>query len=72
LIQYFYERLLLAKRGIIDVASEGALIDKTPLTIRQLISNIAEHTQQFHFRNSTRAVHKTQVTFLDNERIDNA
>ena len=41
LIQYFYEGLMPTDRSIIDAASGGALVDKTPEAARQLISNIA-------------------------------
>jgi len=62
---------LPAERGIIDATSGGALMDKTPLTARNLISNMIVNTQQFHSTNSSRAMHETQTTFLDTERINN-
>ncbi|RDX89100.1 hypothetical protein CR513_29225, partial [Mucuna pruriens] len=37
-------RLLLMDRNMIDVASGGALMDKTPVVARHLISNIASNT----------------------------
>ena len=39
LIQYFYEglRLSIMDRQMIDAASEGSLVDKTPTNARQLI-----------------------------------
>jgi len=43
LIQYFYEGLQPAERGIIDAASGGALVDKTPAAARKLIANMAEN-----------------------------
>jgi len=51
---------------MIDAASGGDLRDK-----RQSISNMVENTQQFHSSKSTRAMHETQATYLDSERIDN-
>jgi hypothetical protein len=38
LIQYFYEGLLPTDHSIIDAASGGALVDKTPEAAPQLIS----------------------------------
>ncbi|RDY05347.1 hypothetical protein CR513_10825, partial [Mucuna pruriens] len=34
-------------RSMIDAASAGALMNKTPVAARHLISNIASNTQQF-------------------------
>ncbi|RDY10038.1 hypothetical protein CR513_05503, partial [Mucuna pruriens] len=45
LIQYFYEGLMMMDRSMIDVASGGALMDKTSAVARQLISNMASNTQ---------------------------
>ncbi|RDX89981.1 hypothetical protein CR513_28205, partial [Mucuna pruriens] len=45
LIQYFYEGLTMMDRSMIDVASGGALMDKTPAATRHLISNMASNTQ---------------------------
>ncbi|RDY13908.1 hypothetical protein CR513_01103, partial [Mucuna pruriens] len=39
-------------RSMIDVASRGALMDKTPVVVRHLISNMANNTQQFGIRRS--------------------
>ncbi|KAK7390555.1 hypothetical protein VNO78_25864 [Psophocarpus tetragonolobus] len=50
LIQYFYKGLLPMERNMIDVASRGALMDKTPAAARYLISNMAENSQQFSSR----------------------
>ncbi|KAK7356313.1 hypothetical protein VNO80_15582 [Phaseolus coccineus] len=48
LIQYFYEGLMAIDRQMIDVASGGALVDKTPVTARQLIEIMASNNQQSH------------------------
>ncbi|RDX98483.1 hypothetical protein CR513_18584, partial [Mucuna pruriens] len=45
LIQYFYEGLSMMDRSMIDAASGGALMDKTPAAARHLISNMASNTQ---------------------------
>ena len=50
LIQYFYEKLMLMDRSMIDAASGGALMDKTLVAARQLISNMAANYQQFGTR----------------------
>ena len=50
LIQYFYEGLMPTDRSIIDVASGGALVDKTPEVARQWISNVAANSKQFGSR----------------------
>jgi len=50
LIQYFYEGLMPTDCSIIDAASGGALVDKTPEAARQLISNMAVNSKQFGTR----------------------
>ncbi|RDX88978.1 hypothetical protein CR513_29360, partial [Mucuna pruriens] len=50
LIQYFYEGLTMMDQSMVDVASRGALMDKTPATARHLISNMASNTQQLGIR----------------------
>ncbi|RDX98359.1 hypothetical protein CR513_18731, partial [Mucuna pruriens] len=49
-IQYFYEGLMMMDHSMIDVASGGALMDKTSTTARHLILNMASNTQQFGTR----------------------
>nr|XP_027067750.1 uncharacterized protein LOC113693401 [Coffea arabica] len=49
-IQYFYEGLLFGDRSIIDAASGGALVNKTPQEARDLIEGMAENSQQFGTR----------------------
>ncbi|RDX69823.1 hypothetical protein CR513_51014, partial [Mucuna pruriens] len=46
LIQYFYERLSMMDRSMIDATSGGALMENTPAAARHLISNMASNTQQ--------------------------
>ncbi|RDX97046.1 hypothetical protein CR513_20229, partial [Mucuna pruriens] len=45
LIQYFYEGLTMMDRSMIDVASGGALMDKTPAAARHPISKMESNTQ---------------------------
>ncbi|XP_068667720.1 uncharacterized protein [Aristolochia californica] len=47
LIQYFYEGLLSTDRSMIDAATGGSLVDKTPEAARNLIANIAANSQKF-------------------------
>ncbi|RDX60929.1 hypothetical protein CR513_60888, partial [Mucuna pruriens] len=43
LIQYFFEGLMLIDRSMIDATSGGALMYKTPIASRNLISNMTEN-----------------------------
>ena len=45
LIQYFYEGLLPMERKMMDAASGGAIVDKTPAQARDLISLMAANSQ---------------------------
>ncbi|XP_073137345.1 uncharacterized protein [Henckelia pumila] len=47
LIQYFYEGLLSHDRSMLDAASGGVFVDKTPVQARNLIENMAVNSQQF-------------------------
>ena len=47
LLQYFYEGLLPMDRSMIDAASGGALVEKTPKEAKNLISKMAANSQQF-------------------------
>ncbi|RDX96601.1 hypothetical protein CR513_20741, partial [Mucuna pruriens] len=44
LFLYFYKGLMLVDRSMINTASSGALMDKTPTVARNLISNVASNT----------------------------
>ncbi|XP_050895936.1 uncharacterized protein LOC127102633 [Lathyrus oleraceus] len=52
LIQYFYEGLLPMDRNILDAASDGALVDKTPVPAKALIENMSLNSQQFTTKNN--------------------
>ena len=59
---------------MIDAASGGALMDKTPEVVRILISNMAENSQQFTSRNSSiiRTANEVSVSMVaDNQRLEN-
>ncbi|CAN6544323.1 unnamed protein product [Malus baccata var. baccata] len=47
LIQYFYEGLCGTDRIMLDAASGGAFMDKTPINAKALLKNIAGNTRQF-------------------------
>ncbi|CAN6547181.1 unnamed protein product [Malus baccata var. baccata] len=47
LIQYFYEGLCGTDRVMLNVASGGAFMDKTPINAKALLKNIAGNTRQF-------------------------
>ncbi|XP_071728296.1 uncharacterized protein [Rutidosis leptorrhynchoides] len=71
LIQYFYEGLLPSDRSIIDAASGGALVHKTPTQARTLISNMAVNSQQFRMRQDCATKNVNQVTSSYDQRLDN-
>ncbi|XP_027338093.1 uncharacterized protein LOC113852030 [Abrus precatorius] len=64
LIQYIYEGLAPMERSMLDAASGGALMDKTPSSARALIDNMVENSQQFSIRAMTpmREVHNVHQT----------
>ncbi|XP_014511708.1 uncharacterized protein LOC106770410 [Vigna radiata var. radiata] len=65
LLQYFYEGLLPQERNMIDAASGGTLMDKTPSTARNLIANMAEYYQQTYTRGgSSKGVHEMQLNAI--------
>nr|XP_027109381.1 uncharacterized protein LOC113729261 [Coffea arabica] len=61
LIQYFYESLLYKDRNIIDVASAGALMNKTSREAWELIEGMAESSQQFSTREDIPTHHVNEV-----------
>ena len=61
-------------RSIIDAASGGALMDKTHVATRQLISNMAANYQQFGTRVATPWIVASEVFMslvVDNQRLEN-
>ncbi|XP_024042784.1 uncharacterized protein LOC127900647 [Citrus sinensis] len=71
LIQYFYEGLLPMDSSMIDAASGGALVDKTPEATRNLIANMAANSQQFNTRNDLllppKRVNEVSTTSLEKQ-----
>ncbi|XP_031131791.1 uncharacterized protein LOC116033171 [Ipomoea triloba] len=72
LIQYFYEGLLPMDSSMADAASGGSLVDKTPTDARQLISTMAENSQQYGTRadGSIRRVNEVSSSQLENKISD--
>ncbi|RDX61411.1 hypothetical protein CR513_60366, partial [Mucuna pruriens] len=56
---------------MIDVASGGALMDKTPVAARHLILNMASNTQQFGIRGAITNKAVNEVSSVDNLRMEN-
>ncbi|KAH9648757.1 hypothetical protein KPL70_025723 [Citrus sinensis] len=71
LIQYFYEGLSLMDRSMIDAASGGVLVNKTPTQARELISNMAANAQQFGSRQdaTSRTVNEVNISSVE-QRLD--
>ena len=71
LIQYFYEGLSLMDRSMIDAASGGVLVNKTPTQARELISNMAANAQQFGSRQdpTSRKVNEVNISSVE-QRLD--
>ncbi|KAH9753491.1 hypothetical protein KPL71_015087 [Citrus sinensis] len=71
LIQYFYEGLSLMDRSMIDAASRGVLVNKTPTQARELISNMAANAQQFGSRQDliSRKVNEVNISSVE-QRLD--
>ena len=63
---------MLTDRSIIDAASGGALVDKTPEAARQLISNMAANSKQFGTRGdfANKRVNEVSISNLENKVND--
>ena len=72
LIQYFYEGLIPMERRMMDAASGGAIVNKTPQAARELISTMAANSQQFGFGQEppSRRVNEVNISSLD-QKISN-
>ncbi|XP_027174625.1 actin-100-like [Coffea eugenioides] len=66
LIQYFYEGLLFRDKSIIDAASGGTLVNKTPREAWELIEGMTENSQQFGTRENilTRRVNELETSSI--------
>ncbi|RDX93070.1 hypothetical protein CR513_24713, partial [Mucuna pruriens] len=62
------EQLLIR---MIDAASGGALMDKTLVVARHLISNMASNTQQFGIRGASQSRMVNEIGAVDNLRLEN-
>ncbi|KAL2894381.1 Oligoribonuclease [Bienertia sinuspersici] len=72
LIQYIYEGLLPNDKGMIDAASGGALVDKTPTQAKELISNMAQNTQRHSARNDVKRVNEIDLSGVKSQLQENA
>jgi len=63
---------MLTDRSIIDAASGGTLVDKTPEAARQLISNMAANSKQFGTRGdfANKRVNEVSISNLENKVND--
>ncbi|RDY07250.1 hypothetical protein CR513_08669, partial [Mucuna pruriens] len=66
LIQYFYEGLSMMDKSMIDAASGGALMDKTLVATRHLISNMASNRQ-----GSSQSWMVNEIGAASNQRLEN-
>jgi len=59
-------------RSIIDVACGGALVDKTPVAARQMISNMTANSKQFGTRGdfTNKRVNEVSISNLENKVND--
>ncbi|XP_042416606.1 uncharacterized protein LOC122005585 isoform X1 [Zingiber officinale] len=70
LVQFFYEGLLPMDMSMIDAAAGGALVNKTLEQGRELISNMADNSQQFGSRAlTTRGVGEVQMVSNEQKEI---
>ncbi|RDY07562.1 hypothetical protein CR513_08311, partial [Mucuna pruriens] len=58
-------------RSMIDAANGGTLMDKTPATARDLISNMASNTQQFGIRGPSQTRMVNEIGAASNQRLEN-
>ncbi|RDX82744.1 hypothetical protein CR513_36430, partial [Mucuna pruriens] len=58
-------------RSMIDDASGGTLMDKTPATARHLISNMTSNTQQFGIKGASQPRMVNEISAVDNLRLEN-
>ncbi|RDY10088.1 hypothetical protein CR513_05448, partial [Mucuna pruriens] len=58
-------------RSMIDAASEGALMDKTPAAARHLIFNMASNTQQFGIKGPSQSRIVNEIGTASNLRLEN-
>jgi hypothetical protein len=60
-------------RSMVDVASGGALVDKTPDAARNLIENMPGNAQQFGTRmgGQSRVVNEVHTSLANQQRVEN-
>jgi hypothetical protein len=71
LIQYFYEGLLPMERKMMDAASGGAIVNKTPTQAKALIDTMAENSKQFGVRSDIgRGANEVHIKSLETKITD--
>ncbi|RDX94811.1 hypothetical protein CR513_22775, partial [Mucuna pruriens] len=63
--------LSMIDRSMIDTVSGGALMDKTPIVARHLISNMTSNTQQFGIREPSQSRMVNEIGTASNLRLEN-
>ncbi|RDY04576.1 hypothetical protein CR513_11695, partial [Mucuna pruriens] len=58
-------------KSMIDAASGGALMDKTPPAARHMISNMASNTKQFGIRGLNQSQMLNEIGVASNQRLEN-
>jgi hypothetical protein len=60
-------------RSMVDAASGGALVDKTPDVAKNLIENMAANAQQFGTRmeGQSRVVNEFHTSLANQQRVEN-
>ncbi|XP_073120634.1 uncharacterized protein [Henckelia pumila] len=71
LVQYFYEGLSVFYRNMIDAASGGALVNKTPQEASDLIPNMVSNAQQFRTREDNAPRHVKEETRSSIQNLGN-
>ncbi|XP_068309734.1 uncharacterized protein [Pyrus communis] len=72
LIQYFYEGLCGTDHVMLDAASGGAFMDKTPTNAKALLKNIAGNTRQFGGRDELPLKKVNEVMVAPKQKTDKA
>ncbi|XP_061350191.1 uncharacterized protein LOC133295380 [Gastrolobium bilobum] len=69
LIVYFYKCLLPMDINLLDAASGGVLVNKTPVAAKELIAQMTANAQQFGARANNSAVFQVQASLVQNSVV---
>ncbi|KAF7826531.1 hypothetical protein G2W53_017695 [Senna tora] len=68
LIHYFYQGLHATERGMLDAASGGSIVDKTPTEAREIISTMAATSQDFgDSQDMPRIVNEASISSIESK-----